>query len=340
MVNIVFNASRLLLMLVLLVSSVGITRAQENTIPVKVFIGAMFEIGANSGDKAGEFQHWYERYWRNAQPIKVRGASGPVWCNQDGVCGAVLGMGKVRSSSSLQAILLSDRFDFSKAYFMLTGVAGAPPTKATIGSVIWADWLVDYDLGHRWAADEGRPGAPTFMPRKGYEDIRVIKLNPQLVGWAMVLTKDTPLLDSAAAKSYRARYPQAIARGGPFVGVGTHFTGDCFFHGPGLSAQAQYMAKLYNVDDYTVTEMEGVALAYVIRQLYGIDRVMALRTVVNFDQGSPGETTLEHLDPAPGKTAGGFAESVENEARVGERVVDYIVTHWNEWKNGIPARQS
>lgn len=135
MVNIVFNASRLLLMLVLLVSSVGITRAQENTIPVKVFIGAMFEIGANSGDKAGEFQHWYERYWRNAQPIKVRGASGPVWCNQDGVCGAVLGMGKVRSSSSLQAILLSDRFDFSKAYFMLSGVAGAPPPKATARAI-------------------------------------------------------------------------------------------------------------------------------------------------------------------------------------------------------------
>src|SRR5690349_8915620 len=30
---------------------------------VKVFIGAMFEIGENTGDRAGEFQHWYERYW-------------------------------------------------------------------------------------------------------------------------------------------------------------------------------------------------------------------------------------------------------------------------------------
>ena len=29
---------------------------------VKVFVASMFEIGANTGDRAGEFQHWYERY--------------------------------------------------------------------------------------------------------------------------------------------------------------------------------------------------------------------------------------------------------------------------------------
>jgi hypothetical protein len=35
----------------------------QDVIKVKVFIGAMFEIGKNTGDRAGEFQHWYERYW-------------------------------------------------------------------------------------------------------------------------------------------------------------------------------------------------------------------------------------------------------------------------------------
>ena len=37
--------------------------AQTQPTKVKVFIGAMFEIGENTGDRAGEFQHWYERYW-------------------------------------------------------------------------------------------------------------------------------------------------------------------------------------------------------------------------------------------------------------------------------------
>ena len=48
--------------------------AQTQPIKVKVFIAAMFEIGENTGDRAGEFQHWYERYWMRSQPHTVKGA--------------------------------------------------------------------------------------------------------------------------------------------------------------------------------------------------------------------------------------------------------------------------
>ena len=121
------------------------------------------------------------------------------------------------------------------------------------------------------------------------------------------------------------RYPQAAARRAPFVGTGTHMTGDTFFHGPGMSNQAQYIAKLYGADDYVITEMEAAAITLVIKRTHGTDRVMSLRGAVNFDQGNPRETTLQHLDPAPGETAGGFAETVENIELVGSRVVDHIV---------------
>jgi purine nucleoside permease len=304
---------------------------------VKVFVGTMFEIGANTGDRAGEFQHWYERYWKDSTPIAIRGALNPVYCDADGVCGAVLGMGKVASSSSMQAILLSPALDFSHAYFILSGVAGTPPSRGTIGDVVWATWLVDYDLGHRWAHDEVPPGHPLFMPREGYESIRAYKLNADLVAWAMRLSADTPLKDSEAAEAYRNRYPNEAARRAPSVSSGTHVTGDTFFIGPGLSAQAQYIAKLYGADDYVVTEMEGTAITQVIARLHGTDRVMALRGAVNFDQGNPNETTLQHLEPAPGMTAGGFAETVENIELVGSRVVDHIVAHWPEWGGGVPA---
>jgi purine nucleoside permease len=143
--------------------------AAAEPLKVKVFVAAMFEIGKNTGDRAGEFQHWYERYWMDSPPMPVKGALNPVYCNADGVCGAVLGMGKVASSSSMQAILLNPQFDFSQAYYILSGVGGVPPSRGTIAEVVWATWLVDYDLGHRWAADEVKPGEPLFMPRKGYE---------------------------------------------------------------------------------------------------------------------------------------------------------------------------
>ena len=312
-------------------------RAAQQPVQVKVFVAAMFEIGQNTGDRAGEFQHWYERYWKGATPVQVPGALQPVYCNANGVCGAVLGMGKVNSSSSMQAILLNPAFDFSKAYYVISGVAGTPPSRGTIGEVNWATWLVDYDLGHRWAPEENKAGEPTFMPRKGYEEYRRFKLNPALVSWAMTLSADTPLKDSESARKYRLRYPQATARRAPFVGTGTHMTGDTFFHGPGMSNQAQYIAKLYGADDYVITEMEAAAIALVIKRSHGTDRIMSLRGAVNFDQGNPRESTLQHLDPAPGETAGGFAETVENIARVGTRVVDHITTNWAQWQAGVPA---
>src|SRR4029453_16465376 len=186
-------------------------------------------------------------------------------------------MGKVNSSSSMQAILLNPRFDFSQAYYVISGVAGTPPSRGTIGDVGWGTWLVDYDLGHRWAPEENKPGEPTFMPRKGYEAYRVFPLNPTLVGWAMQLSADTPLKDSESARKYRLRYPDASARRAPSVRTGTHMTGDTFFHGPGMSKQAQYIAKLYGADDYTITEMEAAAITLRIKRPHGTYPAISLR---------------------------------------------------------------
>ncbi|MFT7097877.1 MAG: purine nucleoside permease [Glaciecola sp.] len=327
-----------LLSLILLSSVVFCSQVAASTKPiqVKIFIAAMFEIGANSGDKAGEFQHWYQRYFSNSQPIDVKGALKPVYCNDDGVCGGVLGMGKVASSASMQAILLNKKFDLSSSYFILSGVAGTPPSKGTIGDVTWGSWLIDYDLGHRWAPEEGKAGAPTFMPRKGYETIRSYPLNPSLIKWSMALTTDIKLKDSLGAKAYRMRYPQADARRLPKVLMGTHMTGDTFFHGPGLSKQAQYITELYGADDYIATEMEAAAITQVISRIHGTQRILSLRGSVNFDQGNPNETTLEHLDPAPGETAGGFAITVENIVFVGSAVTDHILKNWGVWQDGVP----
>ncbi|MDO6558558.1 purine-nucleoside phosphorylase [Paraglaciecola chathamensis] len=317
--------------------SVSALGAQNKPIKVKVFIAGMFEIGANQGDKPGEFQHWFERYFIDAQSMDVAGALTPVFCNKSGVCGSVLGMGKVASSSSMQAIILNSQFDFSQSYFMISGVGGIPPSQGTIADVNWGSWLIDYDLGHRWMPDEGEPGAAVFMPRQGYEDIRVYQLNPALVNLAFSLSKDAPLKDSASAQAYRMRYPEPQARRKPAVTVGTHIAGDTFFHGPGLSAEAQYISELYGADDYMIAEMEGVAIAQVLSRTLGTDRVLSLRGAVNFDQGNPNETTLAHLDPAPGETAGGFAETVDNIVIVGGKVVDHIVTHWTDFKDGNAA---
>ena len=175
------------------------------------------------------------------------------------------------------------------------------------------------------------------MPRSGYEDYRLFEMDPDLIARGVALSKGVDLKDSEAAREYRQRYPQTAAQAAPRVKTGTHMTGDTFFHGPGLSNEAQYMADLYGADDYMITEMEAAAIALVINRQYGTDRIISLRGAVNFDQGNPNETTLEHLDPAPGETAGGFAETVENITLVGAPLVDEIVANWAQWKDGVPA---
>lgn len=318
-----------------LLCGVSSASAQEK-VKIRVFIGAQFEIGDYTGDRAGEFQHWYERYFTEAKAFEVAGAEKALFVNKDGVAGSVLGMGKVRSSSSMTALLADPRFDFSETYFIITGCGGTPPSVGTVASVFWSDWLVDYDLGHRWAYGEVPAGDPLFSPRKGYEDVRVLKINPALVAKAFELTKDTPLDDSEQSKKYRQKYPQKTAQRSPFVGVGTSLCSDTFFHGPGLSREAQYICDLYGAGTYSITEMEGMAVAYVIKKFGHADRVISLRTPVNFDQGNPDESTLEHLDPAPGNYPGGFSTGIHNAAKVGIRFVDHVVAHWDDWKNGVP----
>ena len=92
------------------------------------------------------------------------------------------------------------------------------------------------------------------------------------------------------------------------------------------------MTELYETNDYVITEMEAVAVAYVIRKIVSVDRVLSLRVGVNFDQGNPNETTLEHLDPAPGQTPGGFGVGLENLYNVGSTFVNELVNNWDKWK--------
>ncbi len=53
------------------------------------------------------------------------------------------------------------RFDLSKAYWLVAGIAGVDPEDASIGSAAWAEWLVDGDLAHEIDAREMPKDWPT-----------------------------------------------------------------------------------------------------------------------------------------------------------------------------------
>ncbi|MDP5054600.1 MAG: purine nucleoside permease, partial [Congregibacter sp.] len=109
-------------------------------IPVKVVVVTMFEIGEDSGDQAAEFQLWNER--RNLDQVFDFGAHHDLhFDSENGVLVMVTGIGTAKSTASVMMLGMDPRFDVSKAYWLVAGIAGIDPADASIGSAAWAEYL-------------------------------------------------------------------------------------------------------------------------------------------------------------------------------------------------------
>ena len=136
----------LCLQFVLILALASGLKAAEKPMAIKVVVVTTFESGADTGDKPGEFQYWAEREtW--TERISVPGVTHPVLSNGQGVLGVVSGT-TVRSANQIMALVLDPRFDFSKAYWLVNGIAGVDPADASLGSAAWARYVVDGDIAY------------------------------------------------------------------------------------------------------------------------------------------------------------------------------------------------
>src|SRR5882757_7284581 len=232
---------------VLLTACVSASRSPK-PIEVKVVVVAMFEIGADSGDAAGEFQLWHER-----QKLDLRfpfAHHHDLFLNpKTGVLGMVTGIGSINSASAVMELGLDPRFDLSHAYWVVAGIAGVDPEDASIGSAAWAEYLVDGDLAHEIDAREIPADWPTgyfarntrkpYDPNKPKPTGEMFQLNPQLTEWVFELTRGVTLDDSKQlqeTRSHFAGYPNAQKP--PFVLKGDNLAGMTFWHGKILNEWA------------------------------------------------------------------------------------------------------
>src|ERR1700678_2635266 len=185
--------TRLLTLLVCILSAVSAFAAAPAPIPVKVVVIALFEPGADQGDTPGEYQYWVEReHLSHVYPFPQ--GNHDLRMNDQGVMGILAGVGTARAAASIMALGLDPRFDLSKAYWLVAGIAGADPEDASLGSAAWAEWVVDGDLAHEIDAREIPPQWTTGYVPLGktvpYEQPHtqefdaVFHLNPGLREWA------------------------------------------------------------------------------------------------------------------------------------------------------------
>ncbi len=321
----------------------------EKRIPVKVVVVAMFERGADTGDQPGEYQYWVERE-KLDRVIPFPQGYHDLRMNDKGVLGILTGVGTAKAAASIMALGLDPRFDLTKAYWLVAGIAGVDPADASLGSAAWAEYVVDADLAHEIDAREIpsdwktgyvplRKSVPYEQPR-GPNVGESYRLNSKLVDWAFHLTEHVELPDDDKMRAEREQFSSPNARRPPFVLKGDTISGGTFWHGKLLSDWANDWVK-YHTDgngNYVTTAMEDTGTLQSLTFLaktgrVDINRVMVLRTASDFDQPTPGHTAAESLAQNKIGQYTGYYPALEAAWRVGHVVVTKLVTDWKQFRD-------
>ena len=327
--------------------------AAAAAIQVKVVVVAMFELGADTGDAPGEYQFWVEREHLD-QVIPFPAGYRDLRMNSNGVLGVLTGEGTAKAAATIMALGMDPRFDLSKAYWLVAGIAGADPAKATLGSAVWTDFVVDGDLGYEIDAREIPSGWATgYIPlgkQTPYETPaksdagQLYQLNPALLEWAYDFTKNVALTDTDAIRARRVQFEQEAARKPPSVIKGSEISSSTYWHGKKLDEWANAWVAYYTqgAGQYFTSAMEDSGTLQSLTFLakagkVDYSRVMVLRTVSNFDQQHAGVTAAESLAEQRVSKYGGYMASLESAYAVGHVVVDEIVKNWSVYREHSPA---
>jgi len=335
--------------------SANVPAAQSAPLPVKVVVVSMFERGAVEGDAPGEFQLWKER--RNLdQRIALPHAHHDLYYNPETqVLGMITGVGTAKAAASTMAVGLDPRFDLSKAYWLVAGIAGIDPEDASIGSAAWSAYLIDGDLGHEIDVREipedwpfgyfARRTQRPFDPNKPEEtNGEVYLINTGLRDWAFDLTKDMALPDPPGLAESRAAYTgHPNAQKPPFVLKGGHIAALTFWHGALMNEWANRWVHSWSDRnaDMVTSAMEETGTYLSIEYLHNSGRVdknrfMVLRAGSNYTMQPPGVTAVENL-LRENEGYAGLEAALESLYLVGSVVIDEILDNWGNYAENVPG---
>lgn len=346
-----------------LISILPTLRASDSSQPLrpKVVIVAYFEIGDDTGDKAGELQLWVEREHLD-RIISVPGVFNHIRTNRDGSMIALkVGPLSINPAVNIVALGNSPLFDLSKSYWLLQGIAGVTPAHGTIGSAVWTDFVVDGDAIHEIDSRDLPPGwdtgsfplmadHPFPAPRVlqgGPEDTRtwtgplfhisprhdVVMLNRTLTGWAFNLTLGIALPDTPEMRRQRLSYIGFNeAQRPPGVMIGGSLSTERFWVGARMDSWAnRWMDYMTDSRSVLVTAAQNDIGSLVAIESLGQagkadpNRVLLLRTTAAFDRPPPNVNLADFLSAEKHGSYTGFDSAIEALYRVGSPVVHRLL---------------
>ena len=324
------------------------------TLPVKIVIVTMFEIGKDSGDAPGEFQFWKERRHLDTCFAFPQSYHQLCYNPKTQILGMVTGMGSIKSATATLALGLDPRFDVSHAYWLVAGIAGIDPHRASVGSVAWAHYLVDGDLAHeidpreipadwKWGYFALRSKGPNDPTPLSPDNGEMFELNPALANWAYGLTRNLALGDDPAIAAERARYTGLpMAQRPPFVLQGDQLAAMTFWHGAMMTDWAHDWVDFWTRGKgvFVTSAMEETGTFQSLTYLSQVgradrNRVMVLRGGSNFTMPPPGVSAADHL-LRENQGYSGMTAALEGLYRAGSVVIDELLDHWDRYAKAPP----
>ncbi|CAK7203022.1 hypothetical protein SEUCBS139899_005751 [Sporothrix eucalyptigena] len=274
-----------------------------------------------------------------------------VHCVSDhSICQMTTGESEINAASSVMAAALSGKFDLTKTYFMIAGIAGINPKYGTLGSVALAQYTVQVALQYEFDAREmpsnwstGYFGygtdAPNIYPGNAY-GTEVLELSATLRDLAYGFASKANLSSDPTATEYGQRYAAvqntslyAPASQPPSVIKCDSVTSDVYFSGNILGEAFEEVTSVWTngTGKYCMTAQEDSAVLEVlvrlaIEGLVDFSRAILMRTGSDFDRPPPNETAFDNLRIAD---QNGFDIAIDNIFNAGVEIVRGILDGWH-----------
>ncbi|CAK7236935.1 hypothetical protein SBRCBS47491_009806 [Sporothrix bragantina] len=281
-----------------------------------------------------------------------------VHCVADhSICQMTTGESEINAASSVMAAALSGKFDLTKTYFLIGGIAGINPKYGTLGSVALAQYTVQVALQYEFDAREmpsnwstGYFGygtdAPNVYPGNAY-GTEVFEISATLRDLAYGFASKANLSVDATATEYGKKYAAvepaslyAPASQPPSVIKCDTVTSDVYFSGKVLGEAFEEVTSVWTnaTGKYCMTAQEDSAVLEVLVRLaiegmVDFSRAMLMRTGSDFDRPPPNETAFDNLRIAD---QNGFEIAIDNIYLAGVEIVRGILDGWHTtYRKGV-----
>jgi purine nucleoside permease len=337
----------------------AVSSRADDRIPVRVVVITTFQSGKDDDPTAGEFGNWVLNLPLSVTIPFPQGYHHLRYNPELQVLGNVTGEGKSHAAASIMGLGMDPRFDLSKAYWIIAGIAGVDPNKGSVASTAWAKFVVDGDLAFEIDARQIPPGWSTgyvplgrSMPYQGPSQPfnsngvqQVFQLNASLADWAFQLTKNTQLPDDSTLQQVRSGYPTfPIALKPPFVLEGDDLAADTFWIGDLLNTWAENWVSYWtaNQGSFAMSDFEDAGVGQALQFLSQVGRadryrLLVLRSASDYTIQPQGQTPAEFLASENSGGLSGFVEALSDVYHVCSIVVKTISSNWSTCADRIPS---